>query len=153
MENQNRQQLVRKKKQLQILLLLIAVHSICFGLALIVLPPDIIEYFGFQLEERFFAMQGGVFHIVISYAYLIGARQPDHYRHFIFMAVLAKFSATVFLIGYYFLIGNILIVLLSGIIDGMMGLAIMIFFRNYIMEIGSVPGNSHEVPSKRETSR
>ena len=40
---------------MQWILWLIAIHSICFGLALIVFPAGWIEIFGFQLQEKFFA--------------------------------------------------------------------------------------------------
>jgi hypothetical protein len=37
------------------ILWLVAIHSICFGISLVILPINIIELFGFHLTEKFFA--------------------------------------------------------------------------------------------------
>ena len=89
------------RKILQWVLLLIACHSICFGLALIILPIDILELFGFQLYEKFFAVQGGVFHLIISAAYIMAARRPGNSDRLIFLSCFTKFSATILLFSYF----------------------------------------------------
>ena len=116
------------RKILQWFLWLIAIHSIGFGIALVVLPIPVIEFFGFQLEEKFFAVQGGIFHIVVSLAYIMAAIDLDNSRKLIILACVAKFMATLFLLSYYFFVSHIFMVIFSGIADFFMGLAILLTY-------------------------
>ncbi len=117
---------------LQWILWLIAIHSICFGFILIVFPPLWIEYFGFQLREKFFADQGGVFHLIISLAYIMAALSPETSKKLIILSCVTKFTASVFLFSYFLFDRPIIMVLLSGVADLMMGLAILASYRFYI---------------------
>jgi hypothetical protein len=126
------------RKLLQWVLLLIACHSIGFGLALITLPIRFIEFFGFHLYEKFFAVQGGVFHLIISVAYIIAARKPEDSGNLIFLSCLAKFSATLFLLSYFIFEKQIFMVLVAGVFDFLMGLAILIAYRSF-KKFSSVP--------------
>ena len=120
------------RKILQWILWLIAIHSICFGLALIILPIDFIELFGFRLQEKFFADQGGVFHLIISAAYIMAARNPEGSGRLIFLSCFTKFSAAVFLVSYFIFERHILMVFFSGIGDFLMGLAIYLSYRLFL---------------------
>lgn len=113
------------RKILQWVLLLIACHSIGFGLALVILPIDLIELFGFHLYEKFFAVQGGVFHLVISAAYIMAAWNPDSSGRLIFLSCFTKFSGTIFLLSYFAFEKQIFMVFIAGIGDLLMGLAIL----------------------------
>jgi hypothetical protein len=117
---------------LQWILWLIAIHSICFGLALIIFPSSWIEYFGFRLEEKFFADQGGVFHLIISLAYIMAALAPETSKKFVILSCVTKFTAAIFLFSYFLFDRQIIMVFLSGIGDLMMGLAIFLAYRYYI---------------------
>ena len=110
---------------------LIAIHSICFGLSLIILPCNILQYFGFDISQKFFATQGGVFHLIISFAYIRAASKLDDSEDLITLAVITKFAATIFLISYYFFGTGILLILLSGFGDFLMGLAILLLYMLY----------------------
>lgn len=110
---------------------LIAIHSICFGLTLIILPCNILQFFGFEISQKFFATQGGVFHLIISFAYIRAASKLDAAKDLIILAVITKFSATIFLVSYYFFGTSIIIILLSGFGDFLMGLAILLLFMLY----------------------
>ena len=66
-------ELLRSGKALTIVLWLVAMHSFCVGVCLIVMPASLFSYFGFGIGEKFFATQGGVFHIVMSICYFIVA--------------------------------------------------------------------------------
>jgi hypothetical protein len=123
---------INHRKLLQWILWLIAVHSICFGLALIVLPISFIELFGFELYEKFFAVQGGVFHIIISTAYIMAAWNPESSGKLIFLSCFTKFSAAVFLFSYYFFENQIFMVFFSGVGDLLMGIAILLSYRLYL---------------------
>ena len=124
------------RRFLIVALWLIAAHSIGFGLALIVMPGSFIEYFGFTLPEKFFAVQGGVFHLIISFAYITAALDPEGSRKMVFLAVFTKFSATVFLFGYYLFEKSIPMVLMSGILDFLMGLTILILYLGFSGKTG-----------------
>ncbi|MEI7662542.1 MAG: hypothetical protein WCK34_10100 [Bacteroidota bacterium] len=122
------------RKLMQWVLALVACHSIGFGLALIVLPVDILELFGFHLYEKFFAVQGGVFHLIISAAYIMAAMQPESSGKLIFLSCFTKFSATIFLFLYFFCEKMIIMVFFAAIGDFLMGLAILfsyILYRRY----------------------
>lgn len=116
---------------LQILLWLIALHSFIAGILLIIMNPEQLSFFGFKVHEKFFSTQGGVFHIVMSVAYFMGAIAPRKSYQIITFAIIAKFIATVFLLGYFFLKNPIWIVLLSGIVDFLMGIVLLNVYLRY----------------------
>ena len=69
-----------KLKSLQVLkifLILVAIHSFCVGLGLILIPLDYFDLFGFyEYSGNFFKIQAGVFHIIMCGAYVLAARDP-----------------------------------------------------------------------------
>lgn len=112
-------------KLLSIILCLIAAHSFVMGLILITQPAVFMELAGCTGDyERFFPAQGGVFHLLMSVAYLMGAINVEKYHHFIVFSIFVKAVAAFFLIFYCFAVEFKWIVLLSGIADGMMGFLI-----------------------------
>ena len=113
---------------LRVLLWLIAVHSFVAGILLIILGPEQLSLFGFDIQEKFFSTQGGVFHIVMSVAYVIGAESIEKSNQIIFFAIIAKFIATVFLLSYFFFKNPIWMVLISGICDFLMGIVLLVVF-------------------------
>ena len=119
------------EKLLKLLLWLVALHSIGFGISLIVLPVSVIEFFGFQLAEKFFAVQGGVFHIVVSLAYIMAALDLTKASKLIILSCTAKFMATIFLLSYYFFEKHIFMVVFSGIADFLMGFMILVLYLLY----------------------
>ena len=113
----------------KLLLYLIAFHSFCVGISLIVLPFEILSWFGFTVDPyRFFSTQGGVFHVVLSIAYILAACKPLEERSLIIFIILAKWIAFFFL-GFYFLFSEMVpVIAISAIGDGLMGLLVMMFF-------------------------
>ena len=122
---------INYEKLLKVILWLIAIHSICFGISLIVLPIPVIEFFGFRLIEKFFAVQGGVFHIVVSLAYIMAAMDLRNASKLIILSCTAKFMATIFLVLYFFFVSHIFMVIFSGIADFLMGVAILSLYLLY----------------------
>ena len=119
-------------KALSMILCLVAVHSILMGLALIFQPAILMEWSGFKSGyERFFPAQGGVFHLLMAVAYLLGATDSRKYHFLIVFSVIVKAVATVFLIVYCITVEFKWIILVSGIGDGVMGMSIFIAFRRY----------------------
>ncbi len=81
------------------------------------------------MKEKFFAVQGGVFHVVVSIAYLMAARDIQSGKNLVVFAILAKFIAAVFLLTYYLAWNPIPLVLVSGLGDLAMGALIAFLYR------------------------
>ncbi len=116
---------------LKALLLLIAIHSIIAGILLILLSPEQLSFFGFDTQEKFFSTQGGVFHLVMSIAYVMGAFAISKSDQMITFAIIAKFMATIFLLSYFFFKNSIWVVLVSGVGDFLMGVVLLMVFQNF----------------------
>jgi hypothetical protein len=107
------------------ILYVIALHSFAVGLGLVIQIPGIMAWLGFgNCHEHFFPAQGGVFHIVMAIGYTMAARDPFKYKCLITFTIIVKALATVFLISYFFLFEMIWMVFVSGVIDGLMGIAV-----------------------------
>jgi hypothetical protein len=120
-------------KVLSMVLWVVAVHSILMGLALISQPTILMKWSGFNTGyERFFPAQGGVFHLLMAVAYSLGAVNSEKYHFLIVFSVIVKAVATMFLLIYCFAVEFNWVILVSGISDGVMGMAIFIAFRRYI---------------------
>jgi len=120
-------------KLLSTVLVLVAIHSLGMGLILIVQPAVLMKFAGFNLDcEHFFPTQGGVFHLLMSVVYLIGATHVEKYHHFIVFSIFVKAVALLFLMMYCFAAEFKWIVFLSGIGDGVMGLMIFLAFQHYL---------------------
>jgi len=120
-------------KLLSTVLWLVALHSITIGLALIAQPTLLMKLSGFSPEcEQFFPAQGGVFHVLMAVAYVMGAINIKKYHYLIVFSIIVKAVATLFLMVYCFTVEFKWIVLLSGIGDGVMGLIIFIALQNYL---------------------
>ena len=120
------------RRQLSLILWLVALHSLCAGVCLISFPAHIIQMFGFSLyQERFFPVQGGMFHIVISMVYALCALRVERFGGVIILSVIIKFIAFFFLLCYYLFVQDIWFVLLAGIMDGFMGAVILWSFLLY----------------------
>ena len=120
-------------KLLSTVLWLVALHSISVGLALIAQPALLMKLSGFSSScERFFPTQGGVFHMLMAAAYVMGASNIKKYHYLIVFSIIVKAVATLFLIVYCFAVEFKWIVLLSGIGDSVMGLMIFLALQNYL---------------------
>ena len=120
-------------KGMQLFLWLIALHSFIVGILLIILPPDIMKLFGFNLiNERFFQVQAGVFHIVMVVAYLMAAKNPGKRQIMVKYSYIVKFMATIFLITYTLFIQGLITLFLSAIADFSMAL-ILYYFNKYLL--------------------
>ena len=115
---------------------LIALHSFFVGVALIVHPSRLMQVLGYgTITEHFFPAQGGVFHVLMSILYGLVALRLDQLRCLIYFSVIVKFSAVIFLFSYYIIADHIFIVLVSGIVDGAMAVAIIMANRSYKKQI------------------
>ena len=121
------------RKRLSLLMILIAIHSFCVGVGLIIRPAELMQLFGFgTCYERFFPTQGGVFHIVMVVGYLMAAYDVDENHSLIIFSIIVKIMATVFLFTYFIAVEQIWLVLMSGFSDGLMGMAIYVALLLYL---------------------
>lgn len=121
------------RSRLSLILILVAIHSFCVGVGLIIRPAELMHLFGFNIcNERFFPTQGGVFHIVMVVGYLIAAINVDKSRSLVIFSIIVKIMATIFLFAYFIAVEQIWLVLFSGFSDGIMGLAIYVALLLYL---------------------
>jgi len=126
-------QLFKDLRLLKWFLVLMAVHSFTVGLGLTVLPFGALAWLGFTVDPyRFFSTQGGVFHIVMSVAYLLAARKPLGERTLLRFIIVAKIMAFCFLTAYFIFGERVPVIALSAIGDGLMGLIVLIFYRELL---------------------
>jgi hypothetical protein len=125
------------EKVLKIYLILVAVHSFCVGMGLIFFTPSQMEFLGFNISDKFFPAQGGVFHIIMSIAYFFPVINVKKYYTFIIFTVIVKLLATVFLFIYFLFIDQILMVMISGIFDFMIAVVLLIIFNWYRKTVNS----------------
>ena len=76
------------RRGLSLLLWAVALHSALVGIGLMAAPPALLERFGFgTVSQRFFPVQGGVFHLVMVMFYVTAARAPERHRDLVRLAV------------------------------------------------------------------
>ena len=121
-----------RRGQLQLLLWLVALHSLAVGVGLVLHPARMLAAAGYApVGEDFFPVQGGVFHLVMAVGYALGARDPERNAALIRFAVLVKLLACVFLLSYWLGQRHLLVVLGSGLVDGAMAVLILIAYRRW----------------------
>ena len=129
-------------KRLSLLFWLIALHSFSVGWLLILHPAGLMHMFGFHpIGNDFFPVQGGVFHVLMSFFYLTIALRREGYRSMIYFSIVIKAGALVFLLSYYFFVEPILIVLISGVVDGVMAGVVTAAYHSFQQQ-GAVPRRS-----------
>jgi len=120
---------------------LVAAHSFSTGLGLIFLPSELFETLGYNMiTERFFAVQGGVFHIVMFIGYSMAAIKKEKYEGVVYLAVIAKLFATIFLVAYSIITAWIWVVFISGIFDLLMGTFMYFLYKQYKKSISTGAG-------------
>jgi hypothetical protein len=125
MQPQNKYQ-----KYLSIFLWLIGIHSFTVGIGLIFIPPSFLSNFGLvNYTESFFQAQGGVFHIVMSVAYVMAGLNLEKSVRLIQFIIAVKIIAFIFLIIYFLFVLSAWLILVSAIGDGLMGLIVLILYR------------------------
>lgn len=118
--------LTSEKRIIPLLFGLIAFHSFLVGFFLIFHPFETINAFSYEAtNEHFFAVQGGVFHVLMAMLYVLVALQRHHLRCLIYFSLFVKCSAAIFLFSYYLFVKRIFLVLVCGLGD--FAMAILIF--------------------------
>ncbi len=119
-------------ERLRLLLGAVALHSFMVGLGLIFVPPELMQRFGYgPFQERFFAVQAGVFHFVMVTMYALPGWRPERWEPLVELAIIAKSIAFLFLVIYYTFVDTIWVVLFSGLADGAMGVLIWAALRSW----------------------
>jgi hypothetical protein len=108
-----------------VLVVLIALHSLCVGFFLTFVTRWGVAFGGWRdVHPLFFPRQAGVFHFVVAAGYLI-----EHFRYRgILIMVTAKCIAVVFLIDATFRYGGPWAVPLSAVGDGAMAILVVYAF-------------------------
>jgi hypothetical protein len=97
---------------------LIAAHSAFVGAMLLIVPAWSVAFAGWTTAHPlFFARQGGVFHLVVAFGYLVEHRRCGT----VTLLVFAKTAAFLFLILSAFAGEVAWVVPFSGVVDGAMG--------------------------------
>ncbi len=108
------------------LVLLIALHSYGVGAMLILAPAWAVSFAGWQgVSPLFFPVQAGVFHLVLATGYLM---EYSSHRG-VSLLLVAKGTAFIFLMGATVLADVPWAVPVSGLADGLMGLAVFLLRR------------------------
>jgi hypothetical protein len=104
-----------------ILIALIALHSLIIGVVFILAPNWTMKFGGWEhIEPVFFGRQAGAFHIVLAAGYIV---EFARYRG-ISLILIAKSFAFLFLLVYTILDPLPWAVPTSGVLDGLMALAV-----------------------------
>ncbi len=120
------------RERLRALLVMVALHSAGVGVGLILALPPVMTFMGFgTIHEPFFPAQGGVFHLVMTVAYLLPAAAPERYEPILVLVVATKMIATVFLFSFWLFVEPIWMVLFSGLTDLAMGLLVLWAWRSW----------------------
>ena len=118
--------------QLKVFLWLIALHSFSVGIGLILFPPNYLEYFGFpNYTYSFFQAQGGVFHIVMSVAYIRAIKYMYKSSGLIVFSISAKAMATIFLVAYYIFVESSWMIIMSAFGDAVMASILFLLYRRF----------------------
>jgi len=112
----------------RLVIVLIAAHSYGVGLLLMVAPAWAARFAGWgEARPLFFLVQAGVFHLVLATGYLL-----EHWNHRgVTLLVMAKTTAVVFLVGATVVAEVPWAVPVSGVADGVMGLAAWLVHRRF----------------------
>ena len=121
----------RSSWYLKAFLLFLSIHSICVGIALITFPIPLISQFGIDICNKFFPTQSGVLHIIMGIIYILAIKNLGKNDLLIIFSIIVKFIATVFLVLYFLFLDQILVILLSGIGDFLMGVVLLMLFRAF----------------------
>ena len=129
--------LVDPRLRLQFFLWCAAGQSLMVGFVLLSQPALIIKLLGSgSFPGYFFWAQGGVFHIILSFLFHIAARNVDSQNLMVIFSIIVKVVATIFLLVYFFFVDSILLALLAGIGEGVLGVLILfsyIFYRKRVI--------------------
>jgi hypothetical protein len=91
------------------------------GIGLIIFPVEWLRFFGFaDYSGHFFMTQAGVFHLIMGGIYWRGAYLFPESLELVYITIIVKTIAAIFLLSYFFLEPNLWLILLSGIVDGVM---------------------------------
>lgn len=128
-----------KRNWFKLLFILIAIHSFVIGSGLLICPVKFLSFFNFSIpDEKFFPMQSGIFHYILTFAYIMIALWPERNHGLILLTIVTKLMATVFLFSYYFLAERGWAILLSGVIDCLIGLTILWCYINLYWDLEKI---------------
>jgi hypothetical protein len=100
---------------------LVALHSFVLGCVLFAAPGWLLGLFSWDYEgSMFFARQAGAFLVSLSFGYILALK----YKEAAFFIVASKIVAVVFLLTEFLFRSAPPIILLAGVFDGLMAIAV-----------------------------
>lgn len=112
---------------LRLVLGLIGLHSLVLGSLMIIFAPYFLHLMGFSdSQELFFPHQSGLFLIILGIGYGLGAKDPIGNRGLVILTIISKGAAIIFLYYYALWQHAGIMVLLAGIGDTLMGIAVSV---------------------------
>lgn len=106
-----------------VLVLLIGLHSLILGFAMVFLPTRTLGLFGWDYQgPMFFPTQAGVFLILFGILFMIFI----WYRRLIWFIIVVKSAAVIFLLSQNYILGPAApsTILVAAVLDGLMGLSV-----------------------------
>lgn len=101
-------------------MLLVSLHSVSLGLALLFLTAPTLALFGFPpAPHPFFPRQSGAFLVALGLGYSLALAGLERYRGSVLLALISKAVAVAFLFPYALFLGGAPGVLLAGLGDAL----------------------------------
>ena len=106
-----------------VVIALVALHSFILGCVLFAVPGWLLDLFSWDYDgSMFFTRQAGAFLVSLSFGYILALK----YREAAFFIVASKIVAVVFLLTEFFFRSAPVIILVAGVFDGVMAIALTV---------------------------
>jgi len=130
---------IYENKWFRLEMIIIAIYSFVAGSVLILLPKDLMRSFGLgDASVSFYSIQSGIMLCILAIGYfMIGLKYANN-QGIVLLALLIKFAGAIFLFICYFVINEAWILLVSSIVDFIMGLAISWHYINLSLDLSDL---------------
>lgn len=119
--------------------IIIAIYSFVAGSVLILLPKNLMSSFGLgDASVCFYSIQSGVMLCILAIGYLMIGLKYVNDQGMVLLALVIKFIGAIFLFICYFVIIEAWILLVSSMVDFIMGLAIFWHYMNISLDFSDL---------------
>ena len=110
---------------LRLVTFLASLHSLLLGFTMLVFPSWFLTIMRWPYPERpFYPSQSGIFLIILCVAYFSALK----YRGMVRFIIFSKMAAVAFLLALLFFVSAPSVILLTAILDGLMGSALWVLY-------------------------
>ena len=92
---------------------------------------SVFKSIGFPYHGDFFAVQGGVFYIILSVAYFMTGSNLKTQNLLVWFCIASKFMLAVFFIMYFLIYEQIWMILIFGGVDLILGMLLIQFYSRF----------------------